>query len=70
MEQIVVTVIWAAVIQGILLGVLFICSRKYRSVANRLLGLFLIAFVFEAATALLPFDFIGRYPLAGPFTRP
>ncbi len=70
MDLIITTVIWAALIQGLLLGILFIFSRKHRSLANRLLGLFLITFVFEALNTLLPFEYIGTYSLSGAFTLP
>jgi AraC-like DNA-binding protein len=63
-------IIWAAVIQGLLLGVIFITSRKRRSYANRLLGFFLLAFVFEALTDLLPINEIGNYSISGYFTLP
>ena len=40
MDLVTTTIIWAAVVQGFLLGILFIISRKRRSSANRLLGFF------------------------------
>ena len=70
MEIFITLIIWAAVIQGLLLGVIFITSRKYQSFANKLLGSFLIAFVFEALTDLLPFSAIGNYSISGYFTLP
>jgi AraC-like DNA-binding protein len=70
MEMFIKFIIWAAVIQGLLLGVIFITSRKHRSFANRLLGFFLLAFVFEALTDLLPINEIGNYSLSGYFTLP
>jgi AraC-like DNA-binding protein len=70
MEIIITTIIWAAVIQGLLLGVMFIISRKHRSFANTLLGFFLLCFVFVALTDLLPFDEIGSYSLYGYFRLP
>jgi AraC-like DNA-binding protein len=70
MEMIITTIIWAAVIQGLLLGVMFIISRKHRSFANTLLGFFLLCFVFVALTDLLPFDEIGSYSLYGYFRLP
>jgi AraC-like DNA-binding protein len=70
MEMIITIVIWAAVIQGLLLGIIFIISRKRRSFANRLLGYFLITFVFAALSDLLPFNEIGNYSLSGYFTLP
>ncbi len=70
MEMIITIVIWAAVIQGLLLGIIFIISRKRRSFANRLLGYFLLTFVFAALSDLLPFNEIGNYSLSGYFTTP
>lgn len=70
MEGIITLIIWAAVIQGFLLGLIFIVSRKHRSFANRLLGLFMLTFVFAALSDLLPFSEIGNYSLSGYFTLP
>jgi len=70
MESFINIVIWAAVIQGLLLGLVFIFSKKHHSFANRILGFFLLAFVFEALTDLLPLDTIGNYSLSGYFTLP
>jgi AraC-like DNA-binding protein len=63
-------IIWAAILNGFLLGVLFIASRKRRSFANSLLGCFLLTFVLGALSDLLPVDAIGRYSLSGYFTLP
>ncbi|MCB0563753.1 MAG: hypothetical protein KDD01_05185 [Phaeodactylibacter sp.] len=52
MESIIITIIWAAVIQGLFLGMIFITSKKHRSFANKLLGFFLLAFVFQAMIGL------------------
>lgn len=68
--MILTTIIWAAVIQGLLLGVLFIGSRKYKSFANKLLGYFLLTFLFGALSDLLPYYSIGSYSIAGYFTLP
>ena len=62
--------IWAALIQGLLLGLVFIFSKKRHSFANQLLGFFLLAFVFEALTDLLPLGEIGNYSISGYFTLP
>jgi len=70
MEIVITIIIWAAVIQGLLLGVIFIISRKHRSLANRLLGYFLLCFVLVALTDLLPFNEIGNYSISGYFTLP
>lgn len=70
MEIVVNLVIWAAVIQGLFLGIMFISSKKHKSLANKLLGLFLISFVFTAISDLLPFDSIGEYSIVGYFSLP
>lgn len=70
MEIIVTTLIWAAVFQGFLLGFMFIFSKKHRSFSNKLLGLFLITFIFGAISDLIPFDFIGKYRIANLFSSP
>jgi AraC-like DNA-binding protein len=69
-ETIITIIIWAAVIQGLLLGVIFISSRKHRSFANRLLGFFLLTFVFAALSDMLPMGEIGNYSISGYFTLP
>lgn len=69
-ETIITIIIWAAVIQGLLLGVIFISSKKHHSLANRLLGSFLLTFVFAALSDMLPFGEIGTYSISGYFTLP
>jgi AraC-like DNA-binding protein len=70
MEVIITIIVWAAVLQGLLLGLIFIISKKYRSFANQLLGFFLLTFVFAALTDLLPFYEIWGYSISGYFTLP
>lgn len=70
MEIVINTLIWAAVLQGVLLGFIFIFSKKHKSFSNQLLGLFLIIFILGASTDLLPFDYIGRYEIMRYFTLP
>ncbi len=70
MEIIITTLIWAAVLQGVLLGFIFIFSKKHKSYSNKLLGFFLITFILGAATDLLPFDQIGGYAVGRYFTLP
>ncbi|MCB0602432.1 MAG: helix-turn-helix domain-containing protein [Saprospiraceae bacterium] len=61
MENIINTAGWAALIQGILLAMLYLFSRKHRSLANRILGLFLLVIVYEGILEFLPGDPIGSY---------
>src|SRR5210317_1274111 len=69
MEQIFNTLIWAGILQGFLLAMLYIFSKKYSSLSNKLLGLFLLAFVFEAFT-VIPLANIGGYSTNEYFTLP
>jgi AraC-like DNA-binding protein len=69
MENIVDTLIWAAIMQGLLLGFLYIFSRKFKSPSNKLLGFFLLAFVLEALTNV-SLERIGTYSINGYFTLP
>jgi AraC-like DNA-binding protein len=70
MESFINIVIWAAVIQGLLLGLIFIFSKKHQSFANRLLGFFLLAFVFQSLSDVSPLDEIGNYSINGYFSLP
>lgn len=70
MEKLITIIIWAAVLQGLLLGIIFITSKKRRSFANQLLGSFLLTFVFAALSDLLPFREIWGYSIQGYFTLP
>ncbi len=63
-------IIWAAVIQGFLLGLIFVFHNKRKSFSNQLLGFFLFAFAFEALTDILPLNQIGSYSITGYFTLP
>lgn len=69
MEEVVNILIWAAMIQGFLLGLLYILSKKHESRANKILGLFLWAFVLEGFT-IVPFGNLGSYSTHGYFTLP
>src|SRR5210317_2153346 len=70
MESIVNFIIWAALIQGFLLAMMYIFSMKYKSFSNFLLGMFLLSLLFEAFTTVFPFDNIGNYSIGGYFTLP
>ena len=70
MESVINTIVWAAIIQGLLLSMLYIFSKRRRSLANKLLGLFLLCFVVEAMSMWLPFDYIGSYSISQYFDLP
>lgn len=70
MQIVLTTIIWAAILQGFLLGFIFIFSKKHGSFSNRLLGTFLITFIFGASSDLLPFNNIGSYSIMRYFTIP
>jgi len=61
MKDILNVILWAALIQGVFLAMLYLFSKENRSFANTLLGMFLISLLFEAFTTLLPFESIGNY---------
>ncbi len=63
-------ILWAALIQGLLLALLYMFSKKHRSFANFLLGCFLICIILEALTTILPFSFLGGYSIDGYFSLP
>lgn len=71
MDQIVNVIIWVIIIQGVFLGFTYIFSKKSKSKANRILGFFLLAFVFEALSSeFIPYDYIGDYLFADYFGLP
>ena len=62
MDQIANVIIWVIIIQGVFLSFTYIFSKKSKSNANKILGFFLLAFVFEALSSeFFPFDYIGSY---------
>ncbi len=63
MESVITTLVWAAILQGLFLVILYFFSRKHRSFANRLLGLFLLAIVYEATVEFLPVQQVFGYPI-------
>lgn len=70
MEAVINTVVWAALINGLLLGILYVFSKKHNSLANRILGFFLFSIELEALTIFLPFESIGGYSIYYYFTLP
>ncbi len=63
-------ILWAALLQGFFLALLYIFSKRNRSFANVLLGLFVLSVVFEAFKANLPLDAVGSYSIAEYFSLP
>ena len=70
MEQLFNIIIWAAILQGVLLGLLFIISKEHNSFSNKLLGFFLLSLLMEAINNFLPLDTILGYPLGSYFSLP
>jgi AraC-like DNA-binding protein len=63
MEGLISTLVWAALIQGVFLAGLYLFSKKYQSLANRLLGFFLLVIVYEGILAFQPYTSIGDYSI-------
>lgn len=70
MEQVINIIIWAAIVQGYLLSILFIVSKEYSSWSNKLLGFFLISMLFELTATLIPFDEVFGYSTGQYFELP
>ncbi|RLD26072.1 MAG: hypothetical protein DRI75_12370 [Bacteroidetes bacterium] len=71
MDQIANVIIWVIVIQGIFLGFIYIFSKKSKSNANKILGFFLLAFVFEALSSdFFPYNYVGNYLVGDYFGIP
>lgn len=70
MEQVINIIIWAAIVQGYLLSILFIVSKEYSSWSNKLLGFFLISMLFELTATLSPLDSIFGYSIGQYFELP
>lgn len=71
MDQIANVIIWVIIIQGVFLGFTYIFSKKGKSRANKILGFFLLAFVFEALSSeFFPYNFIGSYRIGTVFGIP
>jgi len=70
MENFINVILWAALIQGFLLALLYIFSKNYKSFANFLLGMFLLSILMEAFNTILPYNSIGDYDLGSYFTLP
>ncbi len=63
-------ILWAALLQGFFLALVYIFSKRNRSFANTLLGLFLISVILEALKANLPWNRVGNYNIAEYFSIP
>nr|WP_299341221.1 helix-turn-helix domain-containing protein [Allomuricauda sp.] len=70
MNSILVFIIWAALLQGFFLGLVYIFSKRNQSPANTFLGLFLIMIALEALNGILPFNKVGSYTIGEYFTLP
>lgn len=71
MDKIANVIIWVIIIQGIFLGLTYIFSKKSKSNANKILGFFLLAFVFEALSSdFFPYNYVGNYLLGDYFGIP
>ena len=70
MNDLLIIIVWAAVFQGLFLGLLYIFSKEKNRLANKILGLFLLSFVLQACADILPYDYIGNYPLNNYFVLP
>ncbi len=71
MDSVVHFLVGAAFLQGFFMSLIYIFSKKYRSVANTFLGLFLLMIVIEALNSdMLPFDTIGNYTTREYFALP
>jgi len=71
MDKIANVIIWVIIIQGIFLGFTYIFSKKSKSNANKILGFFLLAFVFEALSSdFVPYNYVGNYLVGDYFGIP
>lgn len=70
MANIVNFILWAALFQGLLLALLYMFSKKNKSFANFLLGMFLISLILEALSTILPFNYLGDYSIGEYFSLP
>ena len=71
MDQIANVLIWVIIFQGIFLGFTYIFSEKSKSKANKILGFFLLAFVFEALSSeFFPYNYLGTYLIGDYFGLP
>ena len=71
MDQIATVLIWVIIFQGLFLGFTYIFSEKSKSKANKILGFFLLAFVFEALSSeFFPYNYLGTYLIGDYFGLP
>ena len=63
-------IVWAALLQGFILSLIYIFSKKRRSTANTLLGLFLLSILLMAIGSISPYHSIGNYNFAEYFAIP
>jgi AraC-like DNA-binding protein len=70
MKDILTTIIWAAIIQGIILGSIYLFSKKHRSRSNAILGFFLLSLMAEAIGMFSSLEEIVGFPLIEYFGMP
>ncbi len=68
--DIVYFIVWAALLQGFILSLIYIFSKKRRSTANTLLGLFLLSILIMAFSSISPYKNIGQYNFTEYFAIP
>lgn len=63
-------IVWAALLQGFILSLTYMFSKKRRNRANTLLGLFLLSILLMAIGSINPYSHIGGYNFAEYFALP
>lgn len=70
MDALFIIIGFGAILQGLFLSGLYIFSKKYQSEANRVLGFFLFALIWEGLNAFIPINHVGGYPIGDYFGLP
>lgn len=63
-------IVWAALLQGFILSLTYIFSKKRRNLANTLLGLFILSILLIAIGSINPYSSIGGYDFSEYFALP
>jgi len=61
---------WAAIAQGFFLSMLYLFSRKHKSISNRVLAFFLVSLLLEAISVFRSGEPVGGYNVASYFAYP